>query len=541
MVKRLICLLCVFVLCLSCAVAEEEKPVAERYDFDLTFSLNPDAVPARNRSRARGYAELLDRLEIRGNIIVCESTQSFDMNATLFFRDKPEVSIPFRFYGVPSLLFLTSPIIGNETVLFNMIGLAEFAIKVRKSLNTPLPALALLYPVVYQHNLWNIWEAWEQYTGPGGVTRTISSEQISQLADVWSELIETDNMINVWMTALISVSSASEAVEAEVYGIPSYLRDFVSAGKPLTVKAGDGTETWQNAAGMTLFTMDRTDDSQTWALTLPADENRYTPNLTFTAKETDNDFSFTLDASMIRAKAALPAELSEEDDYPVSGLDGEVPPYEEDDDYPVSGLDGEIPPYEEEYDETEYPLTGSDGDDREYNEGESGETEAFGYGDEEDSQWPETMVLLSASGSSIPVSLPSDASFSLAASVKGALYPNFNVAVSGKTEKDGSVSVLISLPQEGTEPETLLSVEGVIVRGEPVDTVPDFNYGPDQLYGAYNFFSFSEYYVAKFKNAVTKPLLKGLLDFVAEAPTSAVQSLLDDLTDSGIMNMMMDQ
>jgi hypothetical protein len=30
-----------------------------------------------------------------------------------------------------------------------------------------------------------------------------------------------------------------------------------------------------------------------------------------------------------------------------------------------------------------------------------------------------------------------------------------------------------------------------------------------------------------------------MLDFVAEAPTASVQSLLDDLTDAGILNMMM--
>ena len=119
MIRRLICLLCILALCLSCAAAEETKPVVERYDFDLTFSLNPDALPARSRLRARGYSELLDRLELRGDLVVCEATESFEINATLFFRDKPDVSIPFSFYGTEALLFLTSPIIGNETILFN--------------------------------------------------------------------------------------------------------------------------------------------------------------------------------------------------------------------------------------------------------------------------------------------------------------------------------------------------------------------------------------------------------------------------------------
>ena len=213
MLKRLLCLLAVFVMCLSFACAEEAAPTAQRFDFDLTFSLDPEAFPARARSRARGYAELLDSLQLRGDITICEATQSFDINASFFFRNNPSVSVPFRFYGVPSMLFLTSPLIGNETLLFNMPALAEFSIKVKKSLNTPLPAVALLYPEVYRYNFWNVWKTWDEYTGPAGVTREVSAEQIAKLADAWRDLLANDPYLNVWMTALYSVSSAPEAVE----------------------------------------------------------------------------------------------------------------------------------------------------------------------------------------------------------------------------------------------------------------------------------------------------------------------------------------
>jgi len=527
MFKRLICFLCVLALCFSCAIAEEAKPTAEeakptaeRYDFDLTFSLNPDAVPARSRSRARGYAELLDRLELRGDLVVCAATESFDINATLFFRDKPDVSIPFRFYGCEPMLFLTSPIIGNETLLFNMGSVAEFSIKIRKSLETSLPALALLYPFVYYYNFYEVNQAWDKYTGPNDASREISTEQIEKLADTWSELLSTDPNLNAWMTALYSVSSAPEAVEAELNAVPSYLREFVSAGGPLTVEISDGTETWTNSDGATLFAREKTDHSEMWSLTLPADENRYTPTLDYSGKTQDGLFSFNLDGSMIRGKAVLPPGMSEEDFSPVTGEDEEEEEYEE------GGESGG----------EEAPLTGSSDE----SEGEYEEEGSDAEEEEEDSSWPETMVILSVSGDSIPTALPCDSSFSLNASAKGALYPNFDFSVSGTTEKDGSVSVSLLLPQEGAEPATILSCKGTVVLSDtPVETAPDFYYEPEQLYGTYNFFSFSEYYVAKFKNAVTEPLIKGLLDFVAEAPTASVQSLLDDLTDAGILNMMM--
>ena len=170
---------------------------------------------------------------------------------------------------------------------------------------------------------------------------------------------------------------------------------------------------------------------------------------------------------------------------------------------------------------------------------EASEESESEFEDEEDSQWPETMVKLSASGTSLPLSYPSDSSFSLAASVEGALYPNFSLSVQGKTDKDGNVSVSVMLPQENGDPATLLTCQGTIIPGV-AETVPDYNGLPPR--GVFGFFSFSEYYMELFKDLVTKPLLMGLLDFVAAAPTSACQSLLDDLTDSGIINMMfMDQ
>lgn len=514
MIKRLICLILALVLFIPVAYAKKRKPkvnkedlVAQRYDFDLTFSLDPEAFPARSRSRARGYAEMLDALRFSGDVTICEATQSFDMNATVFFRKKPDVSIPFRFYGVPGYLFLTSPLLGGETLLFNMRALAEFSIKVKKSLDTPIPAVALLYPFVYEFNFYNVWKTWDEFTGPKDVSREISPEQISRLADAWMELLENDTNLNVWMQALYSICSAPEAVEAEINGVPSYLNDFVSAGGPLTVDVGEGTETWHNAAGLTLYSSEKSDSSQQWSLNLPPDENRYAVSLTWNRSNGENAYDFSLDGSMLRKKGpALPPGLEEEEGFA-----------------PVTGGDGE-----EEAEES-YPITGSE----EENESES-ESE---YEDEESDQWPETMIQFSVTGASFPNSYPSDSNLTLTAYAKGVLFPNFDLSVSVDTKKDGTVSASLSVPLEEGKPVQILSAAGTITAGT-AETVPDFNYSNKQLYGNYNFFSFSEYYLDKFKNAVTKPLLKGLLDFVAEAPTSACQALLDDLTDAGVINMM---
>ena len=214
-------------------------------------------------------------------------------------------------------------------------------------------------------------------------------------------------------------------MEAELNAIPSYLKEFVSEGGPLTVEIGDGTEVWKNASGKTLFNKEKTDHSEIWSLTLPADENRYTPTLEFSSREADGRISFNLDGSMIRGKMVLPEGISEEDFSPVTGDD------------------------EEDYDEVDFPLTGSEdeaeGETDSESEGEpeseyadepdseSGNENEGSYEDEESSTWPKTMFILSVSGDSIPTALPCDSSFSLAASMQGALYPNFDVVVRGKT------------------------------------------------------------------------------------------------------------
>ena len=59
------------------------------------------------------------------------------------------------------------------------------------------------------------------------------------------------------------------------------------------------------------------------------------------------------------------------------------------------------------------------------------------------------------------------------------------------------------------------------------------------LEGTYNVFSFNEQTLAAFTDKVLPSLIRSVFPFVAAAPTSACQSFLDDLTDSGILDMLL--
>ena len=122
--------------------------------------------------------------------------------------------------------------------------------------------------------------------------------------------------------------------------------------------------------------------------------------------------------------------------------------------------------------------------------------------------------------------------------MNSSVFPSFALKLLGNAKKDGSVAVSVCKPfEEASEPVIILSCDGTVHPAQP-ESVPDFtNYWQD----CHNAFSFNENTLTEFKNAVTYPLVKGLLTFVAEAPAAACQSLLDDLTDLNILDFILEQ
>ena len=60
------------------------------------------------------------------------------------------------------------------------------------------------------------------------------------------------------------------------------------------------------------------------------------------------------------------------------------------------------------------------------------------------------------------------------------------------------------------------------------------------MFGSYNVFSFNEQKLGEFTDKVLPPLVRSVFSFVAAAPTSACQSFLDDLTDIGVLDMLLE-
>lgn len=445
-------------------VSAEEADSRHSYDFDLTFSLNAGAFPALVRSRAEGYAALVNRLGIRGSVAWDDTTRSLDMNGSLYFTDNESLSYPFRLFGVPSRLFITFPETENEVIFLNMAALADFSIKAKNTLNVPLFYAAVLYPYTSEVSFSGLKEAWAQAIGRQEKSGRITKKQSAAFASLVQDQLDSNSFLRLWIQALAGGSESPEAVDAFFYDLGNYCR-VVTGGRNISVSISPSSEVWQNADGQTLYSAYETDGGKTYTLSLPANQYGYVPFLTYSSRSDEQTSGFDLHASVLR--------------------------------------DG-------------------------YRDGYA-ESSKF---------WPDTLLDCSVSASGLPLSIPSDSAFSVTGIINGAVYPNYAFVLRGETKNDGSVSLLLYKPfSRDAEPVMILQCSGTVLPAEPV-SLPDYLYY--DLTATHNVFSFNEERLAAFRSAVLPALVRSVFSFVAAAPTAACQSFLDDLTDMGILQMLLD-
>lgn len=521
MFRRLLCLLCVLLLIpVIPAVAEEAAAGNFSYDFDLTFHLDADTFPELIRTRAASYASLVNRLGLRGNISWSSITHSMDLDATLYYTDNQSLSYPFRIYGTKSRIFITSPLINNEVILLNMTALVEFALKAKNTLGVPLPYFALLFPYSTESAFSSVMEEWQNTIGSFSESGEVFPEQFRHMSDFWIEQLMNNTRLNWWIMALSTGSEAPVAIETELENLSNYA-SYVTNGEPVSVTVAPGTEIWQNAAGDTFFSRQESDGSFSMILSLPASENGYVPDLSIVRQNNGQTFSFDIAASVRRDASAVPAETSAEDvsyEKPVADESESNADYDED--YAI---------YPEEYEE--------------YSENES----YGGYGtyggyrglNASEADLPDILLDFRAGGTGLPAALPADSHFSLSLSILGAIYPNYAFRIEGETKKDGAVTLSMSKPQSGSsDPSEILRCTGTFLPAAEPKNVPD--YMQKSMEGTFNVFSINEQKLPAFTKAVIPPLVRSIFSFVAAAPTAACQSFLDDLTEIGILDMLLD-
>jgi hypothetical protein len=520
MKRRFLCLLCALLLVIPVLAPAEGMPSegSKSFDFDFTFTLNAHAFPKLLRSRMAGYAALINRLGLRGNIAWTPATESMELNAVLYFTDNPSKAYPFCIYGAQPRVFITSPLLQNEVILLNMAALLEFAVKAKKTLGIPLPYLAYLYPLTTDYAMAGPAAIWKEVIGSYPEGGQVTEEQLRTLTQRWSEEFMNNPDLQRWISALADGSdNAQAAVEYELTHVPDYI-EKATGFRPITVTAGDGSEVWTGSNGETLFARSETEGSRSMSVTLPASQNGYVPFLTLNSSNDGTTAGFKLETSLNRDPYAVVME-------PV--------PAEE------SYSEEEYGSYDEYADEDEaYYYDDEDSDE------EAGEYGEYNYYDEygesgalQEEVLPASLLHLIVEAEGLPVSLPADSDFNILFNLLEKIFPNYGAVIHGETKKDGSLLLTVRKPDNnGKQSEEIFRCTGTLIPAEARE-IP--NYMQKELDGVYNVFSFNEQKLADFRNKVLPPLIRSIFSFVEAAPTSACQSLLDDLTDSGILDMVM--
>ena len=298
--------------------------------------------------------------------------------------------------------------------------------------------------------------------------------------------------------------------------VPDYI-EKITGFKAVTITAGEGSETWTNESWQTLYSRQESDGALSVSVTLPASENGYEPLFSYSSANDGSTVSFKLETSLNRDPYAIVLKPVSEEEEHTEETDGTYDEYEDEDgDY-----------YDEDFDnESE-----SEGGYYDYYDdyGESGTLR--------EESLPASLIHLTVDAEGIPASLPADSSFDMFINLLEKIFPNFGAIIHGETKKDGSLLLTVRKPDNnGMESEEIFCCTGTLVPAAARD-IP--NYMQKELDGVYNVFSFNEQTLAEFRNKVLPLLVRSIFKFVEAAPTSACQSLLDDLTDSGILDMVM--
>ena len=527
MFRRMLCLLCAVMLLTAVSPASaDESDGNYSFDFDLAFSLNAESFPRLQRSRAAGYAELVNRIGLRGNVAWSTKTQSMDLNAVIYYTDDESVSFPFRIFGARARLFFTSPLIRDQQILLNMSALMEFAVKAKNTLNVPLPYLAFLYPYATEHAFAGLKTAWLETVGAFTESGSVSVEQFADFSAQLEDQLWSNVHLQRWFRALADGSKSPEAVDAAVSSLPSYYH-AVTGGSPVTVSVSPGSQVWKNADGQVLYAYRENGRDLSVNLNLPADENRYTHTFTLERQDDGRTLFLNLHAASLRDPGA---EADNTLAYETRDSDGNSGSVEEEkagsaeEEFYAEDEEASLSEYEEDFyaeDEDEYYA-----EDEEY------------YGEGEGISWPDVLLDCSVTCTGLPLEYPADSSVSVTAIMNGDVYPNYAFVLLAETKKDGNVSLSLCKPfSEGTDPVVIASCAGTVVPGE-AKKIPD--YLRYDYKSSYSVFSFNETRLAEFSSLVLPSLVRSIFSFVEAAPTSACQSFLDDLTDMGLLDMLLE-
>ena len=148
------------------------------------------------------------------------------------------------------------------------------------------------------------------------------------------------------------------------------------------------------------------------------------------------------------------------------------------------------------------------------------------------------LVSLQASLISFPEKWPVRCSSLMSLNLTGELLPNIGCAVVISGEENGHLRAEVRKPTVDLEPgAVLLSLEGDLIPMEEGTPIRVFTLW--DLEGALELFSANDAEIRAFVPELAEPIMQGMLGFLAGIPTKACQTIMDDLTEMGVFQVLM--
>ena len=302
--KRFLLLLLALALAAGTVSAGCAEKAAEiySYDFEFRFHMEPQDYPYSIRDHMRGYEELADALELKGNASWCPETDSLDIRAELVPVSNPSAAISVRLFGTTALMCIESSLLGPQPYyLTGTYRIMFFFQELWKQTGLPLQSLLLLNPSITPFFLRREAAAWTREIPKLEDGLEITAEQLEKICNTWRNQIDNDRFFRVWMSGFYGLAPSQETVEEQLDTLPDVLLD-AAGGESLTVRAEDGILRCVNAKGETVFTEQAGENSYSFSLTPPDTTTDYRPEFFYSDSSEGGKRNLKLQASWERTE-----------------------------------------------------------------------------------------------------------------------------------------------------------------------------------------------------------------------------------------------
>lgn len=148
------------------------------------------------------------------------------------------------------------------------------------------------------------------------------------------------------------------------------------------------------------------------------------------------------------------------------------------------------------------------------------------------------LVNLQASYISFPLTWPADCDSLLSLNLTGGLLPNVGVSAYLAGEKDGHVRVELRKPTVDMEPGALmLTLEGSLTPLAEDAKVRELMF--EDATDALDLLVANDATIRAFLPDLVMPMVEGMVRFLVGVPTAACQTIMDDLTDLGVFEVLL--